>query len=280
MATKKSPKTFSLISRRKLLSLYTALLRCRMMSEVAAGTARKAKVAHEAPAVAVVLDLKPGDTIAAAERDFLPAFVKGASPETIAAALGARRGQARASFAATLKATLSAARTHAQRKSGNIAAVFGNGASASSAAWRNALRIAGAERLPILFVSQPQADPLRNKVSGSRSSGSSLHDFPAITVDGDDVVALYRVACEAQAHARRGNGPTLIECVPWPLPARKGAPATTDSIFNMERYLAHMGISFERWKRKAVEEFGPSLRGARASVGARVNSIQKSRRGK
>lgn len=271
MATKKSPKTFSLISRRKLLALYTALLRCRMMAEVAAAKARRSKAAHEAPAVAVVLDLKPGDTIAAAERDFLPEFVKGASPGTILAGLGVRPAHARASFAATLKATLAAARTHAQRKSHNIAAVFGNGASVSSAAWRNALRIAGTERLPILFVSQPPAEQTPGKASGPKISG---HGFPAITVDGDDVVALYRVACEAQAHARRGNGPTLIECIPWPLPPHNGAQTASDPILAMERYLANMGIPFERRKRKAIEDFGPSLRGAGASARVRVKAIK------
>jgi TPP-dependent pyruvate/acetoin dehydrogenase alpha subunit len=269
MANKKSPKTFSLISRRKLLALYTTLLRCRMMTEVAAAKARRNKAAHEAPAVAVVFDFKPGDTIVAAESDFLPEFVKGASPEKILASLGARTARARAPFAATLKATLAAARIHAQRKSRNIAAVFGNGASVSSAAWSNALRIAASERLPILFVSQPGADQPR---------GNASPDFPVIPVDGDDVVALYRVASEAQAHARRGNGPTLIECIPWPLALQDGASAASDSILSMECYLANMGIPFERSKRKAIEQFGPSLRGGGASVRARVKAIKKTTR--
>lgn len=270
MATKKSSRTFSLISRGKLLALYTALLRCRMMAEVAAAKARSNPAVHESPAVAVVLDLKPGDTIAAAERDFLPEFVKGASPETILAELGARPGHARASFAATLKAALAAARTHAQRKSRNIAAVFGNGASVSSAAWQKAMQTAATERLPILFVSQPGADPLPGK-------DSARLGFPAIPVDRDDVIALYRVACEAQAHARRGNGPTLIECLAWPRAPQDGASPASDPIFSMERYLANMGLPFERWKRKAIEEFGPSLRGG-ASVRARVKAIKKAAR--
>lgn len=264
MATKKSPKTFSLISRRKLLALYSALLRCRMMTEIAAAKARSNKAHHEAPAVAVVLDLKPGDTVAAAPRDFLPEFVKGASPEAIFAALTSRAAHPAASFAATLKAALAAARTHAQRKSRNIVAVFGTGASVSSAAWRNAMRIAGAERLPILFVSQPGAD---------RSTEAGSSDFPAMPVDADDVVALYRVFSEAQAHARRGNGPTLIQCIPWPLASQHSQHA--DPILNMETYLSTRGIPFARSRRKAIEEFGPSLRGGSASVRAQVKAGKK-----
>ncbi len=270
MTTKTPPKAFSLISRRKLLALYAALLRCRMMTEVAEARARRDQAAHEAPAVAVVLDLKPGDTIAAGEHDFFPEFVKGAAPEAILAALAARPAHARASLAATLKAALAAARTHAQRKSRNIAAVFGNGAAVSSAAWRNAMQIAATEHLPILFVSQPSADEAAGRDFAKLG-------FPAIPVDRDDVVALYRVASEAQAHARRGNGPTLIECVPWPL-TPQGAPAASDAILTMERYLANMGIPFEARKRKAIAEFGPSLRGGGASVRARLKSIKQSRR--
>lgn len=271
MVTKKSPKSFSLISRRKLLALYSSLLRCRMMAEVAAAKTRRSKPVHEAPAVALVLDLKPGDTIAAAERDYLPEFVKGASPEMVLAALAAHPAHARASFAATLKAMLKAARTYAQRQSGNIAVVFGNGASVSSTAWRNALRIAEEESLPILFVSQAGPDQAPGKASARLG-------FPAIPVDGDDVVALYRVASEAQAHARRGNGPTLIECFAWPLAVQDRVHEAGDPILAMERYLDNMGIPFERSKRKAIEEFGPSLRGSGASVRARVKAGKKAAR--
>ena len=49
------------------------------------------------------------------------------------------------------------------------------------------------------FVSQPSADEAAGRDFAKLG-------FPAIPVDRDDVVALYRVASEAQAHARRGNG--------------------------------------------------------------------------
>lgn len=271
MATKKTPKTFSLITRPKLLALYTALLRCRMMADLAAAASPASKAGHEAPAVAVALDLKPGDTIGAARRDFLPGFVNGTSPEATLAALRGSPAQLPASFAAMLKATLAAARAHAQRKNRNIAAIFARGASASSAAWIDALQTAGAERLPILFVSQPGSQPPETQVAARSSLG-----FPTITVDADDAIAIYRVASEAQAHARRGNGPTLIECVPWPLAVpQDGATATNDPIPNMERYLAQMRIPFARWKRKAIEDFGRNVRISRATAPKRLGRSAK-----
>lgn len=268
MATKDSPKTFSLISRRKLLALYAALVRCRMLEEFAASPRRKASTGHEAPAVAVTIDLKASDTVAASNRDLLPALVHGTDARTILSA--GRAIASHPSFAATLRSAIAAARKAAQAKNGRVAAIFASGSDATSAAWRDGMRIAGAERLPILFVSQ------RGNAAAPESKGVThrVEGFPAINVDRDDVVALYRVAFEALAHARRGNGPTLIECICWPGGAEGGA---SDAILNMERYLAQSGIPFVRTKRKTVECFVEELRSGGAGLRRGSSSQQKSR---
>jgi pyruvate dehydrogenase E1 component alpha subunit len=36
--------------------------------------------------------------------------------------------------------------------------------------------------------------------------------MPGLTIDGNDVLAVYRAARDAVGRARRGEGPTLIEC--------------------------------------------------------------------
>lgn len=251
MATKDSPKTFSLISRRKLLALYVALLRCRMLEEFAASPRRHAYSRHEASAVAVVLDLKPGDTIAASARNFLPAFVDGTPARAILSSC--RIAASRASFAADVKSAIVVARKYAKNKNKGVAAIFATGSDASSAAMRNALRIAGAERLPILFVCQRGSAPAPR----TKSATHTVEGFPAISADRDDVVALYRVAFEALAHARRGNGPTLIECIPWPFVQDEPAP---DAILKMERYLVESGISYAQAKRRTIEDFIQELK--------------------
>ena len=38
------------------------------------------------------------------------------------------------------------------------------------------------------------------------------YGIPGVVVDGNDVIAVYDTATEAVARARRGEGPTLIEC--------------------------------------------------------------------
>ena len=41
------------------------------------------------------------------------------------------------------------------------------------------------------------------------------YGIPGVTVDGNDVVAVYEAAEEAVKRARSGGGPTLIECVTY-----------------------------------------------------------------
>jgi pyruvate dehydrogenase E1 component alpha subunit len=42
-----------------------------------------------------------------------------------------------------------------------------------------------------------------------RASG---YGMPGVTIDGNDVLAVYEAACSAVERARKGEGPTLIEC--------------------------------------------------------------------
>jgi hypothetical protein len=48
-----------------------------------------------------------------------------------------------------------------------------------------------------------------------------IERFPRIPVDRDDPIGIYRVAHEAVQRARIGYGPTLVDCVAWPLAQRR-----------------------------------------------------------
>jgi pyruvate dehydrogenase E1 component alpha subunit len=58
-------------------------------------------------------------------------------------------------------------------------------------------------------VSTPIWEAARAKDLSSRAVG---YGIPGVTVDGNDVRAVYGAVHEAVARARRGDGPTLIEC--------------------------------------------------------------------
>src|SRR5208283_3894158 len=113
--------------------------------------------------------------------------------------------------------------------------------STSPSSWQEALASADLHDLPMVFLSW---NHIRLKSKG--------HRLPAITVDGNDVVAVYRVACEAIAHARIGNGPTLIECQPYPL-------NPGDPILDMEKYLIRTGIFSEEFKNRIAAKFSSEL---------------------
>jgi 2-oxoisovalerate dehydrogenase E1 component len=95
-------------------------------------------------------------------------------------------------------------------------AFFGDGAT-NNGAFHEGINLAAIWRLPVLFVCEnnqyatevPFAYAAGNPQVGSRGAA---YGIPGLTVDGNDVAAVYVAAGEAVARARQGGGPTLIEC--------------------------------------------------------------------
>lgn len=92
---------------------------------------------------------------------------------------------------------------------------FGDGA-ANEGAVHEAMNLAGARRLPIVFVvenngfavSMPATEATAAEDFASRAAG---YGMPGVSVDGSDALAVYEVAEQAVARARSGRGPSLIE---------------------------------------------------------------------
>lgn len=106
------------------------------------------------------------------------------------------------------------------KKTGAIAVCFfGDGAS-NRGTFHEALNLASIWNLPVLFVcennmygiSNCQRDHMNVSDISDRSAG---YGIPGITVDGNDVIAVFEAAREAVARARKGDGPSLIECKTW-----------------------------------------------------------------
>ncbi|EJL46660.1 acetoin:2,6-dichlorophenolindophenol oxidoreductase subunit alpha [Brevibacillus agri] len=96
---------------------------------------------------------------------------------------------------------------------------FGDGAN-NQGTFHEGLNLAAIWKLPVVFVAENngygEATPFTYASScthiADRASG---YNMPGVRVDGKDVLAVYRAAEEAVARARRGEGPTLIECVTY-----------------------------------------------------------------
>jgi len=96
---------------------------------------------------------------------------------------------------------------------------FGDGAT-NIGAFHESLNLASIWRLPVVFVCQnnqyAEYTPLAKGTALSRiSDRAASYSMPGVTVDGNDPVALYRVAGDAIERARSGGGPTLIEALTY-----------------------------------------------------------------
>ncbi len=96
------------------------------------------------------------------------------------------------------------------------ACFFGDGAS-NEGTFHESLNLASVWKLPVIFVCENNGfgefTPMRTVTSVSDIAvRARAHDLPGVIVDGNDVLEVFKVASEAVARARAGEGPTLIEC--------------------------------------------------------------------
>ncbi len=231
---------FSLISNEKLLALYTAMLRCRLLEQHSRELIKAQQPSRffasslgcEASAVGVAIDLKRTDRIAPAH--------------WIHSALSSIRPAV--PVIEELEAAIRFALRQQREKSPNLVVAVSMEPFTSSDEWQNALQRASDEKLPILFVA-PAAKPSRSKSRTNHTKPS--YTFPTFCVDGNDVVAVYRVATESIFHARKGHGGTLIECVHTP---------GTDPLRTMENYLRGKSLYTLALKRSLTATLSAELR--------------------
>jgi 2-oxoisovalerate dehydrogenase E1 component len=90
----------------------------------------------------------------------------------------------------------------------------GEGAT-SEGDWHEAMNFAGIHGLPMVFLVENNlyaiSVPLAEEVAGTVAGRAAGYDMPGVSVDGNDLLAVYGVATAAVERARSGGGPTLIE---------------------------------------------------------------------
>lgn len=93
---------------------------------------------------------------------------------------------------------------------------FGDGAS-SQGTFHEALNIAAAFKLPVIYVCENNLYGVGTRQTDVRNlediaRRADAYGMPGVIVDGNDVEAVYAAVMEAADCGRRGDGPTLIEC--------------------------------------------------------------------
>ncbi len=294
-----------LISNEKLKQMYSTMAKCRQMEEQARALKKQARfkgnyyaaVGQEATAVGSAIDLRPEDTVAPSHRDFILNFIKGVPLNAMFSQLygrstspdKGRSAPAHAGYAplniitpaSTIAAQLNIGTgmvmANQMKKNDNVVIAYSGEGSTSLGFWHEALNFAGVRNLPIVYICQNNlwAESVSVKLQ-TKVDDISLkaigYGFPGITVDGNDAVAVYRVAQEAIARARSGGGPTLIEAKTYrwyghseidPAKYRSAEEVeewkAKDPLLAMERYLTGKGLFSAEWKQQLQEEFAKEL---------------------
>jgi pyruvate dehydrogenase E1 component alpha subunit len=92
---------------------------------------------------------------------------------------------------------------------------FGEGSTANGQ-WHEAMNMAGVGRLPVVFMLENNqfaySTPNELEFAVDPVERARTYGFEGLTVDGNDVEAVFAAATGAVERAREGGGPTLIEC--------------------------------------------------------------------
>jgi len=194
-------------------------------------------VGEEATAVGVCENLRKEDYIVSTHRGHGHCLAKGADPKFLLAELyGKKSGYCRGRggsmhifskdlgilgtngiVGAGLPLSLGGGMHAKIRKTDQVSVCFfGDGAS-NQGTFHESVNIAAIQQLPVIFVCENNLYATATRMNESTLTKSiadraMAYCIPGISVDGNDVLAVYAAAQEAVDRARKGGGPTLLEC--------------------------------------------------------------------
>jgi len=287
-------------SRELLTGLYKMLVKCRMCDEKARILFRQSKfagnfysnVGQEAGEVGAAYSLRDDDWVAPSHRDWTANIIKGVPLKYCFAQLyakatspdGGRSSPAHMGYA-PLHIITPASSIAGQLNVGTgvalgikklghdsvVVCFFGDGAT-SIGGFHEALNFAAVHRLPVVYLCHnnlwAESVPLRLQTALTNlSDRAKAYGFPGVSVDGNDVLAVYEAASAAIVRARSGEGPTLIESKTYrwyghseidPAKYRKKEEVEAwkkqDPVARFEKYLTEKKILSEEMKKQVAAE--------------------------
>jgi pyruvate dehydrogenase E1 component alpha subunit len=289
-----------MIEKTKLLQMYQRMLQIRYFEEkvfelygqnLVPGTIHL-YAGEEAVAVGVCANLRPDDYITSTHRGHGHCIAKGAElGKVMAEILGKKTGYCKGKGGSMHIADFSKGMLGATAVVGAgipiaagaglsvklrgtdqvVACFFGEGAS-NQGTFHEGINMAAIWRLPVVFVCENNLYAMGTRQSlvmaiENIADRAVAYGISGATVDGNDVLAVYEAASEAVNRARKGEGPTLIECKTY---RQKGHsrfdPATyrpkgeveewlkRDPILHFKSKLIEMGVLTEQENEKLRRE--------------------------
>ncbi|MBK7774260.1 MAG: 3-methyl-2-oxobutanoate dehydrogenase [Sandaracinaceae bacterium] len=128
-----------------------------------------------------------------------------------------------------LPQAVGAAMAAVRRGDDMVAIAFSGDGATSQGDFHAALNFAAVFRAPVVFVVQNNQWAIsvpasRQTASATFAQKASAYGMPGVRVDGNDALAVFQVVHSATERARRGEGPTLVECLTY----RIGAHSSSD----------------------------------------------------
>ncbi len=132
------------------------------------------------------------------------------------------------------------------RKARSVAVGFTGDGATSQPDFHAALNFAAVFQAPAIVVCQNNhwsisVPTAKQTASRTIAVKGRAYGVPSVRVDGNDVLAIYKVLADATARARSGGGPTFVEALTY----RIGAHSTSD---DPTRYRSDAEV--EAWKKK------------------------------
>ncbi|MCG2866733.1 MAG: thiamine pyrophosphate-dependent dehydrogenase E1 component subunit alpha [Vulcanisaeta sp.] len=293
------------LTKDRLMWMYETMVKIRLHENKAAELFAQGKikgfvhlyVGEEAVAVGVMAALKPGDVITGTHRSHGHYVAKGGDIKASFAELfgkrtGSNKGKggsmhiadpdigmlgANGMVGGGIPHAVGAALAFKLLGKDNVAvAFFGEGGS-NQQNFHEAINLAAIWKLPVIFVCENNLYQIslpysKQQLITSVAERGKAYGIPGVSVDGQDVLAVYEATREAVERARRGEGPTLIEARTYRFRGHfEGDPQiyrskeevewwmnNKDPIKIFEKYLLERGIATREeldaiWKRVSNE---------------------------
>ncbi|MEZ4589836.1 MAG: thiamine pyrophosphate-dependent dehydrogenase E1 component subunit alpha [Chloroflexota bacterium] len=197
-------------------------------------------IGQEASAVGACLALNPDDTILSTHRGHGHCIGKGAEPRLMMAEffgkeVGYCRGRggsmhiadvaggnlgANGIVAGGIPLSTGVGLSIKMQQLGKVCLTFFGDGAANEGAFHESLNLAAIWQLPVVYICEnnryAMSMPVEQAFSIAQISQRAVaYNIPGVTVDGNDLFAVYAAVKTAVARARAGEGPSLIETVTY-----------------------------------------------------------------
>ena len=273
------------IAKEKLIDMYRTMVRIRtfeerVSKEFAAGNIpghAHLYTGEEAVATGACANLRPDDYITSTHRGHGHVIAKGGKTDRMMAEIyGKRTGYCKGKggsmhiadadigilgangiVGAGITIAGGAALSAQKRGTDQVVICFLGDGATNTSRFHEGVNLAACLNLPVVYIIENNVYAITTRISYAckivnLSDRAGAYGIPGRTVDGNDALAVYEAVREAVARARKGEGPTLLECKTYRRHGHfTGDPQTYRAKEEIEEWKKNDPIP--RFKKKLIE---------------------------